>query len=233
MKQLRLNYFTKQEIFLWIFSTSMILLSFKHFDGENTLTLYASIIGVTSLLFNAKGHPFGQLLMIIFSLLYGFISYQFDYYGEMITYLGMTGPMAFVALIAWIKNPFNENKSQVKIDHLHSREWGIMFALALLVTFIFYFILEYFNTSHLYLSTFSVTTSFIAVYLTYKRSEYFALAYAMNDIVLIGLWILASKNDQSVLSVVVCFSMFLINDCYGFVNWRKLKSQQASLMNLN
>lgn len=229
MKQLGLNYFTKQEILLWLFSMSMILISFNHFDGENYLTLYASIVGVTSLLFSAKGHPLGQALMILFSLLYGYISYRFDYYGEMITYLGMTGPMACIAFIAWIKNPYNQNKSQVKIEQLHSREWMSMFVFACLITVIFYFILKYFNTSHLYLSTFSVTTSFIAVYLTYKRSEYFALAYALNDIVLIGLWIFASYNDQSVLSVVVCFSMFLINDCYGFMNWRKIKSQQKPL----
>lgn len=38
------------------------------------------------LIFNAKGNPFGQLLMIIFSLIYGVISYSFSYYGEMITY---------------------------------------------------------------------------------------------------------------------------------------------------
>lgn len=32
--------------------------------------------------------------MVLFSLLYGIISYAFAYYGEMITYLGMTMPMA-------------------------------------------------------------------------------------------------------------------------------------------
>ena len=48
------------------------------------MTLAASLIGVTSLIFNAKGNPLGQLLMIIFSLLYGVISYNFAYYGEMV-----------------------------------------------------------------------------------------------------------------------------------------------------
>lgn len=32
--------------------------------------------------------------MILFSLLYGIISYTFSYYGEMLTSLGMTMPMA-------------------------------------------------------------------------------------------------------------------------------------------
>lgn len=76
----------------------------------------ASLVGVTSLIFNAKGNPFGQFLMVVFSLLYGIISFTFAYYGEMITYLGMTMPMAIFALISWLKNPYNGNKSEVKVN---------------------------------------------------------------------------------------------------------------------
>ena len=48
----------------------------------------------------------------LFSLMYGVISYTFAYYGEMITYLGMTMPMAVFALISWVRNPYNEMKSR-------------------------------------------------------------------------------------------------------------------------
>ncbi len=110
------NYFSKVEIVLWSSSVFLIIVSFGVFDQENYLTLAASLIGVTSLIFNAKGNPFGQLLMIIFSLLYGIISYTFNYYGEMITYLGMTMPMAVFALISWLRNPYRGNKSEVKVN---------------------------------------------------------------------------------------------------------------------
>ena len=81
------NYFSKTEIVLWFSSVMLIILSFAVFDGENYMTLLASLIGVTSLIFSAKGNPLGQFLMVIFSMLYGFISFTFSYYGEMITYL--------------------------------------------------------------------------------------------------------------------------------------------------
>ena len=84
MKKL-VNYFSKIEIALWTISMIAIIISFLVFDRTNYLTLYASLIGVTSLIFCAKGNPFGQLLMIVFSLLYGIISYKFAYYGEMVT----------------------------------------------------------------------------------------------------------------------------------------------------
>lgn len=225
MKRL-LNYFSKFEILLWGSSLLLICISFIIFDRSNYLSLIASIIGITSLIFSAKGNPIGQMLMIIFSLLYGIISYSFSYYGEMITYLGMTLPMAIIALISWLKNPYKGKKSEVKINFLDKKEYVFMSGLTLILTIIFYFILEAFNTTNIIPSTISVTTSFIAVYLTFRRSPYFALAYATNDIVLIVLWVLASIKNHTYIPVVFCFIAFLFNDLYGFINWQKMKEKQ-------
>ena len=222
------KYFTKAELLLWGSSVVLILLSFLIFDRVNYMTLAASVIGVTSLIFNAKGNPIGQALMIVFSLLYGIISYRFAYYGEMVTYLGMTAPMALFALISWLRNPYKGNKAEVAVNRLGTVEWIIMLILSALVTILFYFILDYFDTANMLPSTLSVTTSFIAVYLTFRRSPYFALAYAANDIVLIVLWILASIEDISYLSVMICFVLFLVNDIYGYISWRKMEQRQMA-----
>ena len=220
------TYFTKTEWILWGASVTLILLSFLIFDRVNYMTLVASLIGVTSLIFNAKGNPVGQALMVIFSVLYGIISYRFSYYGEMVTYLGMTAPMALFALISWLRNPYKGNKAEVAVNCIGKAEWIFAIILSVLVTVAFYFILEYFDTANIIPSTLSVTTSFIAVYLTFRRSPYFALAYAANDIVLIVLWIMASAQDISYLSVVICFLLFLVNDLYGFVSWRRMEQRQ-------
>lgn len=220
-------YFSKTELILWICSVGVIIVSFDVFDRENFLTLAASLIGVTSLIFNAKGNPFGQLLMIIFSLLYGVISYSFAYYGEMITYLGMTMPMALFSLIAWLKNPYNGNRAEVEVNRISKRENIFMWVLAIAVTAVFYFILEFFDTANIVPSTISVTTSFLAVYLTFRRNPYYALGYAANDIVLIILWSMASFSDISYLSVTVCFAAFFVNDIYGYINWKKMEKKQS------
>lgn len=223
-----INYFSKGELWLWGSSVLLITASFCLYDRENCLTLAASLIGVTSLIFNAKGNPFGQFLMVIFSLLYGVISFTFSYYGEMLTYLGMTMPMAVFALISWLKNPHNGNRAEVKVNTLCSKEIGFMWILTGVVTVVFYFVLDAFHTANIVPSTISVTTSFIAVYLTFRRSPFFALGYAANDIVLIVLWVLACISDARYISVVVCFVAFLINDIYGFLNWRKMKERQKA-----
>ncbi|WP_024856208.1 nicotinamide riboside transporter PnuC [Ruminococcus albus] len=222
------EYFSKSEIMLWSISTLLVLTSFFVFDRSSYLTLCASLIGVTYLIFNAKGNPVGQVLVIIFSLLYGIISYKFSYFGEMVTYLGMTMPMAVFALISWLRNPFNGNRAEVRVNSISKSETVFMFVLATIVTIVFYFILQMFHTAKIIPSTLSVTTSFIAVYLTFRRSPFYAIAYSANDIVLIILWIMASITDTRYISVVVCFAVFLVNDIYSFFSWQKMKKRQAA-----
>lgn len=222
-----LNYFTKGEIALWLCSVTAITGSFLIFDRTGWLKLAASLIGITALIFNAKGNPFGQILIIVFSVLYGIISHSFAYYGEMITYMGMSAPMAVLAFISWVRNPYNGNRSEVKVNRIKRGEIVFMLILTAMVTVAFYFILDRFGTANLVPSTISVTTSFIAVYLTFRRSEFYALAYAANDLILIVLWVMAAMSDISYLSVIICFAMFLINDLYGFISWRKMGKRQA------
>ena len=221
-------YFSKGELALWGSSAGLILISFFLFDRVNFMTLAASLIGTTSLIFNAKGNPIGQALMILFSLLYGVISYSFSYFGEMITYLGMTGPMALFALISWLRNPYKGNHAEVAVNRLDNKEIVLMYVLTALVTVVFYFILDHFGTANMIPSTLSVTTSFIAVYLTFRRSPYFALAYAANDVVLIVMLTMAAAEDISYLSVIICFVMFLVNDLYGFVSWKRMEKRQLA-----
>ena len=228
MKRL-FNYFTKTEKILWLCSIVLIVSSFMIFDRSSYLTLAASLIGVTSLIFNAKGNPFGLVLMIIFSLIYGWISYSFSYYGEMVTYLGMTLPMSVFALVSWLRNPFRGNKAEVEVNRINKKEIMFMFLLTAVVTVIFYFILKYFGTANLIPSTFSVTTSFLAVYLTFRRDPYYAISYAANDVILIVLWTLATMQNVHYISVTVCFTAFLANDIYGFINWARMEKRQKTM----
>ena len=144
----------------------------------------------------------------------------------MITYLGMTMPMAIFALFSWLRNPYRGNRAEVKVNSISRLEQILIWLATIGVTVVFYFILEHFDTSNIVPSTISVTTSFLAVYLTFRRSPYFALAYATNDIVLIVLWILASVFDIRYVSVVVCFVAFLFNDVYGFISWQRMQKRQ-------
>jgi nicotinamide mononucleotide transporter PnuC len=144
----------------------------------------------------------------------------------MITYLGMTMPMSVLSLVAWLRHPHKESRAEVEVGEVRGREYLLMGVLTVGITVGFYFILKVFGTANLIPSTLSVATSFTAVYLCARRSPYYALCYAANDIVLIVLWMLASLTDRSYVSVTVCFAVFLVNDLYGFLSWRKMRARQ-------
>lgn len=218
--------FTVFERGLWLVSVIVVSASFLLSGGGDYLSLTASLIGVTALIFIARGYVFGQLLMVVFAVLYGINSFIFSYYGEMITYLGMSAPMAVMAIVSWAKHPY-EKSSEVEVSSVTKKQITVMLIFAVIVTTVFYFILEKLGNSSLEISTFSITTSFVAASLTYLRSEYYALGYALNDIVLIALWIIAAMSDISCLPMTFCFVMFLFNDLYGFYSWRKMRKRQA------
>lgn len=223
-----LKLLTKGEIILWISSAATVTASFFLSESGGILNLICSLIGVTALIFVAKGLVLGQILTVIFSLFYGFISFHFAYYGEMITYLGMTAPIAVLAMISWKRNPYR-GSSEVRINHkLGRKRIVILIISAAAVTFVFYFILKAFGTANLAFSTISITTSFAASYLTVYRSPLYALAYAANDVVLMVLWSLAFLEDSSCLPMLICFVVFFINDLYGYVNWRRMSRRQQS-----
>ena len=197
------KYFTPFELLLWAGSVTVIAVFYGVFDGEHPMNLAASLIGATSLIFAAKGNPFAQLLLIVFSVLYGIISWTYAYYGEMITYLGMSAPIAVLALISWLRHPFAGKHSEVRVNHVSMKEHVFLWVLTAGVTAAFYFILKALNTANLIPSTVSVATSFLAAYLTFRRSPLYAVAYAANDIVLIVLWVMATL-DTAFSTGLVC-----------------------------
>ena len=186
----------------------------------NILMLLAAWIGVTSLILAAKGNVWAQILMVVFSVLYAAISWKFRYWGEMFTYLGMTLPMAIWSTITWLKNP-SENGKEVAIQALTKRHMIALLLFGSVVTAFFYYILRLLDTPNIVLSTVSIATSFLAAALTMLRSSYYALGYAANDFVLIILWILAAFENPVYTPVVINFVIFLFNDMYGFLCWKK------------
>ena len=216
---------TRFEWILWISSLMVVILSFILSGSGDVLNLIASLLGATALIFVSKGHVLGQVLTVVFAVFYGIISYHFTYYGEMITYLGMTGPMAVMAIISWLRHPYKDS-SEVEVSTVSKAQLIIMTISALLVTAAFYFILKAFNNANLIWSTVSVTTSFIASYLTFLRRPFYGLGYAANDVILIILWVSASMQDTSYIPMVACFVIFFVNDIYGFYNWQRIKRRQ-------
>lgn len=220
---------TKFEWVLWLSSVCVTVVSYFLSGNSSLFEMFTTLLGVTALIFVAKGYVIGQALTVVFGLLYAVVSFECRYYGEMITYLFMAAPIALLATIEWIRHPYKDT-SVVEVSRVNKKQILVMCVLSVVVTFALYFVLRYFGTANLLFSTISVTTSFVAAYLTYLRSPYYGLGYAANDVVLIVLWVLMSIKDIAYLPMIACFVMFLLNDLYGFFNWRRISKSQKNAL---
>ena len=216
----------KRDIAIWLVSVTVVIISNILSGKFDIVNLTATFLGATSLILLAKGNVWGNIIMIVFSILYGIASFRYRYWGEMLTYLGMTLPMAVLSTVSWLKNPSAGNKNEVIIQHLSKKQIVNMAIFTLLATLIFGVLLVKLNTPNIVFSVLSITTSFLAAYLSFQRSTWYAFAYALNDIVLIVLWVLASIDDVSNLPMVANFTIFLFNDAYGFYSWKKREKTQ-------
>ena len=211
---------------IWLFSvTAVVVAGFAAGEGD-FLAILSSAVGAASLVFIAKGDIFGQFLVIAGAILYAAVSYKLAYYGEMIISAVMVIPISVMSVITWAKHRFKEEVREIEIKNVSKKELAFILFGAAAVSFAFYFVLKYFNTSRLIISTVSVATSFSAACLLVKRSPYYAFAYILNDIVLIIMWSLAAADDAAYLSMAVCFGVYLINDNYGLINWRRIQTRQ-------
>lgn len=217
---------TRFERGLWAVSSVVVAASYVVGGDSDVLTLLTSLVGVTALIFVARGDVLGQVLTVLFSVGYAVVSYRLRYFGEMATYLGMTMPIAVASVVAWLRHPYEEGESEVRVRRLGWKGFVPLLLLAVAVTVVFYYVLRYFGTANLAVSTLSVLTSFLASSLMLLRSPTYALAYASNDLVLIVLWGWAALRDVSYLPMVLCFVTFLANDVYAFVNWLRMLRRQ-------
>jgi nicotinamide mononucleotide transporter PnuC len=223
--------FKPLDYIVWFSSLAIILVSSLVAKEKNALSIITSLIGASSLIFVAKGHPIGQFIIIIFATLYGIKSLTFHYYGEFITYVFMSLPVALLTAISWLKHPFEKGQGEVKVENLNAKKWLTLVFSTIVVTTIFYFVLKALSTPNLIVSTISIATSFSACMMLLFRSPYYAVFYGVNDIVLIVLWSMACKQDITYLPLVVCFCVFLLNDTYGFISWLLMKKHQQKLLN--
>ena len=163
----------------------------------------------------------------MYNIVYIILSYTQGFYGEVIIYIFFMTPINIAMIISWLKNKSKQDENIVEVNKVSKKEYIILFIVTLFVTVGFYYLLKALNTSALLISTISLIDSFIATYLLYRRCSNYALSYIVNDIILIGLWSFSLKNNGiAYLPMILSFIVFLVNDIYGFISWKKREKNQ-------
>lgn len=223
------NPFKTLTLFEWILmivSIIVVTISFIIPSEKDVTSFISSLFGVVSLIFLAKGNVFGQFLCLIFSGLYAVVAFTNKLYGEVIIFACITLPICLGQIISWIRHPFKDG-NEVEVSKTSWKTLLICTAIAVSISVCVYFLLNAFNTELLILSTLSFAFSLLGSTLGFFRSSYFCVAFVFNDVVVITMWALKAYENISLLPTVFCFVMFLLNDIYGVINWKRMEKKQS------
>ena len=217
-----LKSWNKFEITLLILSVVLIL-GLGIYLKCGFLATIVPFIGFFSALNQAKGHVVGQIVGVLLAILYSIMSYNNQYYGEVIVYLIVILPLYISGIYTWLKNK-DKKSEKVKQNILEKKEWYSLLFVNILLFVGLYFLLKYFNTSNLLVSTISMNINLTATYLLVRRSRYSFLFYLINAFILLILWGLPVLNGNILLLPMVFDAvLLLINNLYGLHSWSKNK----------
>ena len=213
---------TKFEIFLLFSSLSII--TFSGILCKSTiLTIICSITGILCALAQAKGKIISQFIGLVLVVLYSLLSFENKYYGEVLIYIFIMFPLFVSGIISWIKN-INKETNIVNENELSKKEWMVLSIISIVLFIGLYYLLKYFNTSQLFVSTLSMVTSLFATYLVARRSKYGFLFYIGNDIILLILWGMpVIYGNLLLIPMLISPIIYFINDSYGWISWNKRK----------
>lgn len=208
------------EIILFVLSIVLIL-GVGLFLNCELLSIIVAFLGIFSALNQAKGKVTGQVIGVVLSILYSYMSYQNRYYGEVIIYACMILPMYVIGIYTWTKNK-DKKTEEVKQNDISMQEWIALLVVNIILFVGLYFLLKYFNTSQLIVSTLSMNINLSATYLLTRRSKYSFIFYLINAFILLTLWGLPVLNGNILLLPMVFDALLLIaNNIYGTIKWMK------------
>lgn len=217
------------DLILILFGNITILIVSVIFKS-NWLVIVQSIFCLLTVFTQAKGKIITQFLGIITFVFYIIISYQEKLYGETILYLVILLPMYIYGAINWLKNKDKQNSDLVEVkSNLSKKEWACMFVGFVIVSICSYFLLKSLSTELLIISTLSFISMLPALYLLIRRCKWNQVAFLLNDMFVICLWIvLVINGNLSYVPLVVCFIFQMIYDIYGIFEWIKLEKKQQN-----
>lgn len=196
--------------------------------NSDLLTITCSVVGIITALLLAKGKSLGQIFGLLITILYSIVSFKNGFYGEVLIYLLIMLPMYVMGIISWVRNQ-NEKTNTVEVNEIKSKEW-ILVSISSVICFVaIYYLLRYFNTNELFISSLSVVDSLFAVYLQVRRSKYTFYFYVINDFILITLWGIPIVNGNLALIAMLLNPVInLVNDIYGIISWKRLEKIQKT-----
>jgi len=198
--------------------------------GSGALEIVSAVMLLISTLLLAKGKVKGFMLYIISLALYCVVSFQQQLYGELIYSALLSIPLASYGLWkAWSNKRNDSDKGEVIIvQRIKMREIGLLLLVVIAVSIGMYFLLDFFNTAFLIVSTISLASNLLGEYLVARRTQFGMSGFILSDIIGLILWaLLLADGHMGAIPLIVAYCFLFVNDIYGTIEWQRLRKEQV------
>ena len=194
---------------------------------SSALILLFSLLNIISLILAAKGKILTYVFGFISAVMYAFISYKYNVFGQLILAVLFLVPVQIYGWYNWRKPQNNTSKNQIKVKKLSSTQFiSLIIAMLVIATIYGYFVLHLYFGQDIGLFADSMAevatiVAFILTVLLYRELWFLWLAV---DILTITVWLDGMFDNAitiAIIPVAITKVVALINAVYGYITWKK------------
>jgi nicotinamide mononucleotide transporter len=210
-----------EKIWLAVFFAVNIYLFFAFHD--TVIGLIASLTGMLCVVLTAKGRISNFYFGIINVILYAFIAFQSKFYGEFFLNALYFLPMSFVGIYFWYRHKNRKKFDTVYVKKIKLGEFLLWIAISVAGTIGYGLFLKHIGGTLPFIDASSTIISITGMILTIRRAtEQWAL-WIVEDIIEVAMWIYIFATTGGNISMIIMWTAYLTNACYGWYKWRKLE----------
>lgn len=216
--------------YLFVGISLVVMITLSIVFHSHIFYILSSTLGVVGVLFLTKVNVVGIFVGIVQIVFYSIISYLNGFYGEMVNNLCVTLPLYIANLITWLKNLYSKN-GQVKINSSISwKEVVAAIGVVVILSVGMFSVLDYFNTTMVFVSTLSFTFNTLAIYFLARRSSLNFVFYIFSNIANFAMWgtLIITTHDLSMLITLINVVVYFLLNCYGLYNWFMTRKKQEN-----
>jgi len=198
----------------------LFIISLSIYTDDSKAALISTVCGILYTILLGKGKISGFFFGIIGGLCYSYISFKNAFWGNLALSMCYYLPMYFVGLYKWGNNINSENRI-VNKRYLPVKDFILYIMCAILFSFIFYFILKYFNDSNPLCDSITTIFSIIALIITVRRGiEQWYFWFIVNIIATI-MWFKSYISGVNCLATIIMWITYTVLAIYFYVEWKK------------
>lgn len=215
--------------FQGLFLTSMIviMLSLSLYWNDNLIGIIAGITGVLCVFMVNMRKLSNFFWGFINCVLYGYVAYTANYYGDMMLSWGFYLPFQFIGVAMW----YNSMHGDTEIVAKRIKGFKtilIMLIVGSIVTLGYSQLLEMMGGK---LTIIDATTTVLGVIATFFMAKGYReqwICWIIVNIMSIYMWVISSMSTGDGYGVLIMWVMFLFNSIYGSYTWFKSCSDQEN-----